>query len=226
MLRSVYRADEISGFRAAVMANTHIMGQTRDVAHSYHLAGFHRFPNFASLHARIVADGSTNDLLADYYDGAGYFAIGLSDITVNRSQHWHTDLLRGPYAEFLKDVDPWVVRGRGCLKTLIYLQDGASLGIVPGSHLRRSPLDDAELERMVRSEQVVQVPVSSGDVVVMDIRVMHRGSTDEDMRRLDLAQNPKILLSTVFGLVRSPFSRAMQVGNAHRMADWDRRFLG
>jgi hypothetical protein len=59
----------------------------------------------------------------------------------------------------------------------------------------------------------------------MDIRALHRGSTDEEMRGLELADTPKILFSTVFGPIASAFTQAMQVGNAHRMAEWDRRFL-
>lgn len=179
----------------------------------------------AAIHARIVADDTINRFLAAYYGGRPYFALGLNDITVNRSQHWHTDLLRGRYSEFLKGCDPWD-EAVGSLKALVYLQDGASLRILPCSHLSPTPLDDALLEALAEAARdVVRVDVKAGDVVMMDIRALHRGSTDADMQSPALAQMQKILVSTVFGPVDSAFARAMQVGNAYRMADWDRRFL-
>ena len=201
------------------------MGQTRDVAHSYHLAGFHRFRTLSGIHARIVDDAAINQFLSGYYGGDPYYAIGLSDITVNRSQQWHTDLLRGRYSSFLDGEIPWSEPAGSCVKALVYLQDGASLRIVQRSHLVPTPLDDVLLDELARSQEVVQVKVAAGDVVIMDIRALHRGSTDEEMRGPELADTPKILLSTVFGPIASVFSQAMQVGNAHRTADWDKRFL-
>ena len=205
--------------------NIGMMGQTRSVAHSYHLAGFHRFPALSALHSDIVADGMINDFLASYYGGRPYCAIGLSDITVNRSQQWHTDLLRGEYSKFLAGSVPWIEQNTSCVKALVYLQDGASLSVIPGSHLTPSPLDDALLERAAQARTAVKVGVRSGDVVMMDIRILHRGATDEDMSRPELAENPKVLFSTVFGAIDSAFAQAMRTGNALRMADWDRRFL-
>lgn len=226
VLPEVFDKAEIEAFRQAAVDNLGSMGRTRNVAHSYHLAGFHRFPALAALHARIAADETINQFLQAYYQDIPYFALGLSDITVNRSQHWHTDLLRGRYSDFLKDCDPWAETA-GCLKALVYLQDGASLRILPGSHLTPTPLDDTRLEALAEAsgEDVVRIDVRAGDVVMMDIRALHRGSTDADMESAALAVRPKILVSTVFGGVGSAFSQAMQIGNAHRMADWDRRYL-
>ncbi|MDH4986915.1 hypothetical protein QEZ47_15520 [Aminobacter anthyllidis] len=119
-----------------------------------------------------------------------------------------------------------MVRDQGSLKALVYLQDGASLRILPCSHLSPSPLDDTLLEVLAEAARdVVRVDVKAGDVVMMDIRALHRGSTDADMRSPELAAAQKILVSTVFGPVASALAQAMQLGNAHRLADWDRRFL-
>lgn len=225
ILPSVFSAADIENFRATAVANLRIMGQTRDIAHSYHLAGFHRFPSLSAIHARIASDEAINKFLSAYYGGSAYCAIGLSDITVNRSQQWHTDLLRGRYSKFLEDGIAWQDSERSCIKALVYLQDGASLGILPGSHLVPSPLDDSLLDSLARSQDVVWLDVKAGDTVMMDVRMLHRGSTDEEMRRPELAQAPKILFSTVFGSVSSAFTQAMQIGNAHRMVDWDRQFL-
>lgn len=226
VLPSVFSDEEITWFRAATMNNLDLMGQTRNVAHSYHLAGFHRFPALAALHSRIVSDKRINEFVSGCFDPDAYCAIGLSDITVNRSQQWHTDLLRGRYSEFLEGGLPWAEQGAGCIKALIYLQDGASLQVVPGSHLAPSPLDDGLLEGIAETQDAVRVKVRSGDVVMMDIRALHRGATSDEMSRPELIIAPKILYSTVFGPVGSAFAQAMQVGNAHRMADWDRRYLG
>lgn len=225
VLPSAFNAADIENFRSTALANRDIMGQTRDNAHSYHLAGFHRFPMFSLLHARIASSEVINTFLSAYYSNMPYYAIGLSDITINRSQQWHTDLLRGQYSKFLDQEIAWRSSGGSCIKALVYLQDGTSLNIVQGSHLVPSPLDDVELDRLAQSQKVTALRVNAGDVVMMDVRMLHRGSTDEEMQRSELAQTPKILLSTVFGSIESAFTQAMQVGNAHRMADWDSRFL-
>lgn len=226
ILPAVFGAVEIDRFRAGAIRCLDMMGQTRNVDHSYHLAGFHRFAELTDMHSSVASNATINGFLADYYSGSPYYAIGLSDITVNRSQQWHTDLLRGPYSRFLETVDPWAQRAQGCIKALLYLQSGRSLRIVPGSHRSPSPLDDAMLDRLARSQGVLELKVEAGDVVMMDIRSLHRGSTDEEMSRPELAQAPKILVSTVFGPIGSAFTEAMQLGNAHRMADWDRLHLG
>lgn len=225
VLPSVFTQQEIVDFRSTTMANLSWMGRTRRAAHAYHLAGFHRFPALTILHGRIVSDPRINQFASACLDTNSYGAIGLSDITVNRSQQWHTDLLRGRYSDFLAGGLPWAKSASTCIKALVYLQDGSSLQIVPGSHLAPSPLDDGLLAGMAETQDAVRVKVRSGDVVMMDIRALHRGATDEEMSNPDLAMTPKILCSTVFGPIGSPFAQAMQIGNAYRMADWDRQYL-
>lgn len=225
VLRGVFDAASIMKFRETTLNNLGEMGQTRNVGHSYHLAGFHRFPCFSDIHTQMLQSRMINDFLHDFFAGDRYMAIGLSDITINRSQHWHTDLLRGEYAKYLENVDPWAHSRGPCIKALAYLQPGKSLRIVRGSHLSSSPLNDAELEELAHSQNVEQLEINAGDVVMMDIRALHRGSTDDEMNNPALASDPKVLLSSVFGRTSSAFSRAMQIGNAHRMAAWDEKFL-
>lgn len=225
VLPSVFSRHEIDRYRQLTMACLGMMGRTRNVAHSWHLAGFHRFPQLVGLHAEIASNGTINDFLSGYYENAAYYAIGLSDITVNRSQQWHTDLLRGRYGAFLQNGVAWAERKGSCVKALLYLQTGKSLRIVPGSHHVPSPLDDAALHAVAQTMEVVQLEVNAGDVVMMDIRALHRGSTDAEMSDPALADNPKVLISTVFGKIDSGLTQAMQIGNAQRMADWDRRYL-
>jgi len=201
------------------------MGRTREAEHSRHLAGFHRFPALATVHSEIASNRAIYHTLSDYYEGRAYYAIGLSDITVNRSQQWHTDLLRGKYSEFLKDGSPWVETRGSCIKALVYLQAGNSLRVLPRFHLSPTPLDDPMLDSIARTEDVTELKVEAGDVVMMDIRTIHRGATEEEMSEPKLAHSPKILVSTVFGLITSAFTQAMQLGNAQRMVDWDRRYL-
>ena len=149
----------------------------------------------------------------------------MSDITINRSHQWHTDLLRGKYSELMNFETLWSPETAGCIKALVYLQSGKSLKIVPKSHLQTTPLDDTELDRIARSTAHSQITVNAGDVVMMDIRALHRGSTDDEMSSPELAKTPKILLSTVFGELNSDFAQAMELGNVQRMIDWERRHL-
>ena len=114
---------------------------------------------------------------------------------------------------------------KSCIKVLAYLQSGKSLRIVPGSHLSPTPLDDALLNPHANLASIVQLELNAGDAVLMDIRALHRGSTDAEMNDPQLANNPKILLSTVFGATDSTFAHAMQAGNDYRMKQWDLKYL-
>lgn len=215
----------VNDARRTVQNNLDRMGQTRAAAHSYHLAGFDRFTVFGDLHASLSRNERVGDFLTSLYGSAGFREIGLTDITVNRSQQWHSDLLRGPYSGFLADVNPWAKGTVPCVKALLYLQSGKSLRIIPGCHLSETPLDDAEIKKKVEGNDVTQLSLSAGDVVMMDIRSVHRGSTDEEMSRASLAIDPKILVSCVFGANGSRFADAMEKGNQVRMSDWDKRYL-
>ena len=107
----------------------------------------------------------------------------------------------------------------------MYLQRSRSLKVVPGSHRRPVPLDSDAKVVPAEAGAVQQVEVDDGDIVLMDIRLVHRGSTEEEMAQTDLAAAAKILVSTVYGGLGTPLARAMQLGNAQRMMDWDARHL-
>ncbi len=225
VLRGALSAEAIGALREACLGQTTLMGQTRRVAHSHHLAGFHRFAAFAGVDRTFHECDAITGFLDSYFGAGEHAPIGLSDITINRSQHWHTDLLRGPYARFLEGVDPWASTRGECLKALIYLQDGKSLRFAKGSHRAPTPLDDVALEDLAREQQDTQLDIKAGDVVMMDIRGLHRGATDEEMAQEAMVEKPKILLAHVFGKRGAPFAQAMAEGNAARMADWDAKFL-
>lgn len=225
VLPSVFEGAMVARFRDAVLGSLDMMGKTRNIEHSRHLAGFHRFPQLTTLHSELVSNPAVNSFLQSYFKASPYYAIGLSDITINRSQEWHTDLLRGKFGSFLPEGLAWKVSHPGCLKALVYLQPGKSLRIVPGSHLSPTPLDDRELDKLAQASEHVQLELNAGDVVMMDIRALHRGSTVDQMSDPELALNPKILVSTVFGPIGSGFAQAMQLGNAHRLMEWDQRYL-
>lgn len=224
VLPAVFTPAEVDEYRRTVVRHLGIMPRTRRIEHSRHLAGFHRYKTLLPLHEAISAKAQVRGFLHDYYDGHAFQAIGVSDITVNRSQPWHTDLLRGTYRGFLSDGSPWRT-DHSCIKALVYLQPGTSLRFVPGSHATASPLDDDELDELARGGIPVTAQVEPGDVVMMDIRTLHRGSTDADLADPRLAREPRILVSTVFGRSGSTFTQAMSEGNAQRQADWDRMHL-
>lgn len=224
VLRAAFSQTEVAEMRRRSTQNFDRMGQTRNVAHSFHLAGFHRFSCFSALDEKITQNPMITGFLGEFFKEE-FGDIGLSDITVNRSQRWHTDLLRGPFAQLLKDVNPWADPKGACIKALVYLQGGKSLRIVRESHLNPTPLDDDALEKLAQSSQVEQLEINAGDVVMMDIRALHRGSTDQEMDQSSLVDCPKILLAKVFGRTSSAFCRTMRDGNAERMAAWDNKYL-
>lgn len=225
LIRNVYGQSQIEGMRRHVLQYVGLMGRTRDNPNSFHLAGFHRFPEFSALHSTIASNRQIHSSLSRHYINEPYRPIGLSDITVNRSQQWHTDLLRGRYSAYLAGCDPWGASEHGCVKVLIYLQSGKSLRIVPGSHVCESPLDDSAIAGLPRLEVFEELQVNAGDVVLMDIRTIHRGATDAEMSKEELVHAPEILVSTVFGSIHSPLAQRMEAGNVQRNADWDRRYL-
>ncbi|MEE9387548.1 MAG: hypothetical protein V3U96_02975 [Paracoccaceae bacterium] len=225
VVKGVFSPDKIANFRDILTQNLDEMGQTRNVAHSFHLAGFHRFSKFDWVTEQIETNPAILDFLRDYYCGSSFSTLGLSDITINRSQQWHTDLLRGQYAKYLDGVNPWARPKGDCIKALVYLQNGKSLRIVQNSHRYPSPFDDRAIADVAQAKNVTQLSVRAGDVVMLDIRAIHRGSTDAEMSDPKLSENPKILLSTVFGRTKSAFSEAMRIGNADRMQDWDSNYI-
>lgn len=150
-------------------------------------------------------------------------AIGMTDITVNRSQPWHKDLLRGPYREHLGAVDPCARWHGTVFKFLAYLQRSSSLAVVVGSH--RQDLDLTSDEHAIPSAEhdVRVVPVEAGDVVVLDVCTTHRGSDEEAFSSITSDADAKMLVSTVFGAVTSELTGRLELGNAVRLADWVRR---
>jgi hypothetical protein len=225
VLPSVFDRTEIDIMRSDVLANLSRMGKTRSHAQSFHLAGFHRYPSLSKLHVTIASNGLVNANLAAFFRSENYYTIGLSDITINRSQQWHTDLLRGKYSDFLKGVDPWQSAGDTCIKALVYLQPGRSLRIVQGSHRLRTPLNDGDLAHLPDLVKAEQLELNSGDVVLMDIRAVHRGSTDAEASAPKPEHQWKILVSTVFGKINSPVAHGMQQGNLARNLDWEQNWL-
>ena len=67
------------------------------------------------------------------------------------------------------------------------------------------------------------IVAKAGDVILMDIRTIHRGATEAEMAAKDLGADAKILISTVFGDRYARLAQAMQRGNAERTVDWDVR---
>lgn len=146
--------------------------------------------------------------------------IGLSDITVNRSQQWHKDLLRGKFRHLLGEHSK-SSRSHGLLyKVIVYLQDSNSLLFIPGSHKQDIALDSDERAIPKDISQVRGISTRAGDVVLIDICTTHRGSEEEAFMSDEKAANPSILISTVFGAVDNEFTNIMEAGNAIRLSEW------
>jgi hypothetical protein len=74
--------------------------------------------------------------------------------------------------------------------------------------------------------EIRPIEVEAGDVVLMDIRLPHCGSTDEELDDPAFLSEPKILVSIVLGSEGRPLTRAMEAGNRERLRDWDARHGG
>ncbi len=224
VLDGVYGASEIREMRALVTDNLSYMSNTRPTPSARHLAGFHRFPRFESLHCRLTQRPEINEVLRTLC-GEDFRNIGLTDITVNRSQPWHKDLLRGEFSHYLQGQLNWGQGGHHLFKVLLYLQDSSSLRYVPGSHLRQVSLESDEHAVPDDHEKVRSAKVKAGDVVFIDLRLTHRGSSEADFADPVCERTPKILVSTVCGSSQCSYIDAMEAGNAMRTIAWTRRYL-
>ena len=207
--------------RRRVVANAHLLRNTRPNPASGHVAGFHRYPELEPLHALVSSDPAVLDILKAATDRSPVRSIGLSDITVNRSQPWHVDLLRGKYQPHLTPEICWGPDGGGVYKVLLYLQAGATLRVKPGAHTQALPLDADRNSEPRSAAEVEAVAVQSGEIVLMDIRLPHRGSSEDELSNPEFARNPKILVSTVLAGDGKPLGQAMERGNLERLLDWD-----
>lgn len=225
VFRGVFCQEQIAWARQVVQQHIGFMPNTRPFPGSRHMAGFHRFPSLEPLHSMMTGNPAVREIM-ERLCGERARTIGLSDITVNRSQQWHKDLLRGRFEAHLGAAGLCADWHGTVFKLIVYLQDSASLKIVPGSH--RQDIDLSSDDHAIPREHacVVPVPVLAGDVVVIDICTTHRGSPDQAFSDLRASGgDPKILISTVFGRHGAPLTDRMEIGNAERLNDWTARHL-
>lgn len=207
--------------RRSVLENLHFLKNTRPNPSSGHSAGFHRHPELEHLHMLVSNNALANRIIAEASGSPRVRSIGLSDITLNRSQQWHVDLLRGRYRKHLTADICWGPEGGGVYKVLLYLQPGASLRVLAGAHAKPVPLDDDRKVEPDDEAEAQPVPVKAGSLVIMDIRLPHRGSSEEELATPASLETPKILVSTVLAGSNRPLGGAMERGNFERMLDWD-----
>jgi hypothetical protein len=222
VLRGAFQLDELAEARRTVEAHTGLMKNTRPTASALHLAGFHRFPALEPLHQLITGNRATRAIMTRLL-GADHQTIGLSDITINRSQQWHKDLLRGRFSHHLGDEHTCERDHGKVFKVIAYLQDSSSLHVVPGSHRQDISLESDLYAIPESDENVTRVETRLGDAVIIDICTTHRGSPEEVFQSAPADAPLRILVSTVFGGVDCDFTRRMEVGNAERLSAWARR---
>lgn len=224
VLKSVIEKDVIEHSRRQVVDNLSLFKNTRPNPSSRHLAGFHRYPELESLHTALSSNKSVLELLNATLQGKGVRTIGLSDITINRSQKWHKDLLRGRFSSYIDNESIcWEKNVGDGYKILLYLQSGSSLKVICGSHLLPISLENDSYSEPDDETLVESIPVEAGDIVVMDIRTSHRGSSEEVYPSEESVNNPRILISTVLGCIDSALTKEMELGNLYRMMDWMER---
>lgn len=222
VLKGLYSRVQVEKSRRQVLNRLALFKNTRPNPSAGHLAGFHRYPELESLHLWISSKPGILRVLRRASGCEAIRSIGLSDITVNRSQAWHVDLLRGRYQHHLDPQMCWGADGGGVYKALVYLQPGRSLKVVPGAHLAPLPLDKDQACEPVADTRVQSLSLEAGDVILMDLRLPHCGSTEAELAGSAYATHPKILVSTVLGAVGKPLTQAMEIGNFERLHDWER----
>lgn len=221
LLPRAVRLAEIDQARETVLAHLDLMKNTRPSPSSRHLAGFHQFPALEPLHGLITGNPHAREVM-NHLLGPDHRTIGLSDITVNRSQQWHKDVLRGRFRHFLDGEQPCAQHHGKVFKVILYLQDSTSLHVVPGSHRQDVQLEDDTFAVPSDERHVTQVKTQAGDLVIIDICTTHRGSPETAFDEPQASQNPKMLISTVFGRPNCDFAERMERGNAERLAFWRR----
>jgi GR25 family glycosyltransferase involved in LPS biosynthesis len=220
VLRGVFDSDTIEDARKVVLKNRKLFKNTRPTVSSGHLASFHRFPELEPLHTLLTGNRAIAGLVEFAVGGGGVRSIGLSDITINRSQPWHVDLLRGKYSHYLDNSLSWTVDEGGVYKAILYLNDTDSLKVVRGSHLKPVLLDNDHYAEPGEDAEVASISVYAGDVVVMDLRCAHRGSDEAAYASGQWDEDPRILVSTVLGGTDRRLTKAMEIGNFFRLQDW------
>jgi hypothetical protein len=221
--RKLFDRQTVDWARELVLENSGLYKNTRPTPSSRHLAGFHRFPELEPLHGLLKDNPDIQRVLDCVLDGQEARTIGLSDITINRSQNWHVDLLRGKYSLYLDDCPIWSSGGGGVYKILLYLNDSSNLKVIDGSHLRPIPLDNDYYAEPVDGQEVSSVAVEAGDVVIMDLRCSHRGADEAAYATGRWDDDPRILVSTVLGGLEHKLTEAMERGNFFRLLDWMNR---
>ena len=224
VLTAVFDKQSVQRSREDVLSNRCLLKKTRVTPSSGHLAGFHRFPALEPLHTMLTCHPSINRFLEVVLDREKVRSIGLSDITINRSQTWHKDLLRGKFRHYLDGVLNWDIDGGGVYKILFYLQDSTSLKYIKGSHLTAVSLENDKQLEPTDDTLVSSITVSAGDIVIMDIRCSHKGTDESFYADGQYDANPNILISTMLGGVNRQLTTAMEIGNFHRLQEWMVRF--
>jgi hypothetical protein len=218
-LPGIFSSEQIADARALIAANADLLYQTRSTPNSLHLAGFHRYPELEPLHELLTQNYQITKLLSEVA-GGGIRTIGLSDITIDRSQEWHKDLLRGSFSQHISSNFPCRDHSGTAYKVILYLQTSSTLKISEGSHKIDVNLEDDTFAIPEDPSTVQQVSTEIGDVVILDICLSHRGSEESAVLQPREWNDKRILVSTVFGRDGATLTNQMELGNAFRLNDW------
>lgn len=227
ILKNIFNSTELENYRKNIFNHLDLFPNTRPSPNSRHLAGFHRYTELVTIHSEILSNNKIKKVFS-LIPGTGngkWISIGLTDITINRSQQWHTDLLRGKYKSYINNDNFESINEGGVYKILLYLQEGKNLKVVPKSHKIFSPLNDNSSERFASKNDVKTLEIGQGDVIIMDIRLQHKGASEDEMMKKELNDNGKILISTVIGESSKKLTHQMMLGNSYRQIDWDEKYL-
>ena len=184
-------------------------------APSYVLPNALDYPEIRESVRPLRESHALHALLAKHFQGRNYRELLHSDVGVNRQVFWHKDLLCDKWAEHQK-TDPWTKSPDGSpygvLKVSLYLQDHSldsdGLFVIPGSHRR---LSSKRGTLAVPKDASITLNPGSGDIVIIDQRITHRGPLEVDIR----CEADRLLFSFSIG-EDNVFSDAHEMGSILR----------
>jgi ectoine hydroxylase-related dioxygenase (phytanoyl-CoA dioxygenase family) len=167
VLKNIFTRNDIEIYRTEI-ENYIKNNKTIKNAGGITIPDFIKKENFKSIND-IIFNAKIREALTEIFEGEDYRFCGHNDIGVDRVVGWHKDKLNNEYAKF-ETVNIWEKHEgeeHEIVKVLIYLQEHElnddGLQIIPKSHKE---------SRIVGKKHV---KTGSGDVVIFDQRITHRG---------------------------------------------------
>lgn len=166
-----------------------------------------------SKSAKLKENEKIHKTLKEIFDSDDYRFCSHNDIGINRIAGWHKDKLNGAVSKY-ETVNIWKEYNgekHEIVKVLTYLESHGNnndgLKLVPGSHLNPKK----------ETEGWIQLNPETGDVIIFDQRITHRGMSRQ-------VPYPRILVSFGFGK-NNIFTDNFEKGTVVRQNSQNKNFI-